>query len=142
MTLDELTYALGKADPKVPLIFDGPSGRSAPGYHVTEFKRAHVDAIDCAGRRDSWQEARLQILDGQGREHMPVEKFLAIARHSRTAFPDLGAGELKVEFSAGNDRLELLDPLPPRIDEAAVIVPLGRQRATCKPAEDMRCASC
>jgi hypothetical protein len=141
MTLTELTEALAAAPADAPLIFEAPTVRSAPGYHVTELKLAEVSAIDCGGRQDSWREATLQILDGQGGAHMPVGKFLSIARRSAAAMDGLGAHPLRVEFAAGNARLELFEPQAPRLEEGAVVIPLGAQRATCKPAASLCCGA-
>lgn len=135
MTLNDLTEALRAAPPDLPLIFDGPSGRTGPGYHVTEFKRADIDSIDCGGTRDAWREVTLQIQDGQGRAHMPVGKFLSIAARSAAAMDGLGDSPLRVEFAAGNTRLELLTVGQPVAETNAVVVPLGQDRAVCKPLQ-------
>lgn len=141
MTLNDLTEALGAAAPDLPLIFDAPTGRSGPGYHVTEFKRAEIQSIDCGGTRDAWQEVTLQIQDGQGREHMSVGKFLSISARSAMAIDGLGDSPLRVEFAANNARLEVLSLGQPVIEGDAVIVPLGQERALCKPLQRAIAAS-
>lgn len=133
MTLNDLVQALAAVDPKVPLVFDAPSGRTAPGYHVTEVRLATLEAVDCGGVRSNWREAILQILDGQGRGYMPVGKFLDIAERSVAAIDGLDQYEIRVEFASGNDRLELLSLQAPRIDDARIVVPLSPVQAACKP---------
>ena len=133
MTLNDLSKALAVADPDLPLIFDAPGGRTSPGYHVTELKLGTEDSIDCGGQRDSWQEVKLQILDGQGDSYMSVGRFRSIATRSVAAIDGLGDHDLSVEFAVGNDRLEILTLNAPEIEKGAVIVPLGRQQAACKP---------
>ena len=133
MTLNELTDALSKMNPAAPLVFEAASGRTGKGYHVTEFKLADIQSIDCGGRQDTWQEVTLQLQDGKGWAHMPVGKFLQIAQRSASAIDELGENTLRVEFSANNERLEILDVHPPEMSVDAVIVPLGTTRAACKP---------
>lgn len=135
MTLSELTEALRAAPPDAALIFEAPSGRTGSGYHVTEFKRADIVSVDCGGTRDAWQEVTLQIQDGQRQAHMQVGKFLSIADRSAAAIDGLGHGRLRVEFAAGNARLELLSVGVPTIEGGAVVVPLGEDRAVCKPLQ-------
>ncbi|MCW7468542.1 DUF6428 family protein [Leptospira kanakyensis] len=37
--------------------------RIFPNYHITEFKLANIQSVDCGGKSDSWTEIILQVLE-------------------------------------------------------------------------------
>lgn len=104
-TLQALTTELDQAAPDQPLIFVTDDGDIGPGYHVTELKHLAVHSIDCGGRRSSWDEAQLQLLDGRNGTHMSVGKFVTIARRSMAAVDGLGDVPLSVEYAPQNQGL-------------------------------------
>ena len=63
-TFSELVSQLQAVDPALPLIFKTKQGAIGAGYHVTELRHAHAKGIDCGGNIQTWQEARLQLMDG------------------------------------------------------------------------------
>ena len=134
-TFSELVSQLQAADPALPLIFETKQGAIGAGYHVTELRHVHAKGIDCGGNIQTWQEARLQLMDGYGGEHMSVGKFSGIVGKSLAALPELKQADLLVEFGHNNAELSLLALQEPVLRDDAVIVPLGDARAVCKPAQ-------
>ncbi len=138
MTLDELLASTRSLPADLPLVFATDDGPIGAGYHVTELKLANIASIDCGGRTRSWSEAVLQLLDGQGRDHMSVGKFSAILAQSLRKVDGLGAGPAFVEFGHRNAGMQIFRPTAPEISSAAVILRLETVRAHCKPAQASR----
>ena len=134
MTPREFDTALSASPVDARLIFETSEGPIGPGYHVTEWKLAHVQSIDCGARRDDWTEASLQLLDGDGGQHMTVGTFRGILAKSMTALPDLADAPFSVEFAPGNAGLRIFQANAPRLDADRVTVTLQDGGATCKPA--------
>ena len=134
-TFSDLLAALKSQDPAQALIFTTDTGEIGAGYHVTELRISASKGIDCGGNVEEWQEARLQLLDGQGREHMSVGKFASIVEKSLAALPDLAQAPLLAEFGHNNAGLTLMSIGVPEVRGAAVVLPLGAARAVCKPAQ-------
>ncbi|MEM1232702.1 MAG: DUF6428 family protein [Pseudomonadota bacterium] len=135
MTLNDFLDALAPLPAEAALSFATSEGEIAGGYHVTEFKLARVESIDCGGRRSRFDEAYLQLLDGKGGERMAVGKFAAIAAKSRDAVPGLGEADLKVEFAHGNAGKSIFELGLPVGGPGGVTVALGGDAALCKPAQ-------
>ncbi|MEM8590934.1 MAG: DUF6428 family protein [Pseudomonadota bacterium] len=134
MTLNDLLAALDPLDPAAPLIFATDDGAIAGGYHVTEFKFAHIESIDCGGHRHRFDEAILQLLDGRGGARMAAGKFAAIARRSAKAVVGLGEAPLKVEFAHGNAGKVIYEIAAPEVVPTGIRVGLRGDAAACKPA--------
>lgn len=133
MTLEELRGELHGADGDAPLVFATGDGTIGPGYHVTEFRQADVTGIDCGGTLSTWSEAVMQVMDGHGRSHMQVGKFLSILSKSLAQVDGLGDAPLRVEFAPGNAGLGLfaVDGVTAKADGATVT--LAAEGAVCKP---------
>lgn len=134
MTPLSLLDGLKKLPADLPLVFETGDGAIGAGYHVTEFKLAAVDSIDCGGRLASWTEAALQLLDGDGGTHMKVGKFNTILAQSIASLNGLGESPLQVEFAHENRGMRIYDLSPPELGEGAVAIRLSDVRAHCKPA--------
>ncbi|MQY42490.1 hypothetical protein GG681_07530 [Epibacterium sp. SM1969] len=139
-TLLELMTQLQRHDPNAPLVFATAAGEIAAGYHVTELRHYHAKGIDCGGRIDTWQEARLQLLDGAGETHMRLAKFLDILEKSITALPELKHAALQVEFGHNNAELRLMSLEALTLQRGRVVLQLGETRALCKPAQQKNAA--
>ena len=134
MTPLSLLNTLKKLPADLPLIFQTADGAIGAGYHVTEFKLAEVDSIDCGGRLASWTEAALQLLDGRGDHHMKVGKFNGILEQSIARLDGLGESPLQVEFAHENNGMRIYDLSAPELSGGAVAIRLSDVRAHCKPA--------
>lgn len=137
-TLAELLVDLKGHDPEKPLVFVTKEGEIGPGYHVTELRHSVSQGIDCGGNIESWQDAKLQLLDGQGSTHMNVGKFKKIVEKSLSALPGLGNVPLLVEFGHNNATLTLMSLSAPEDAQGNVLIRLGEARAVCKPAQRKR----
>ena len=137
MTPQELDSALAAFPQDAPLIFSSPDGPVGAGYHVTEWKLARIESIDCGAHRSAWTEAALQLLDGPGRDYMKVAKFRGILRKSIEAMPALEHTAFKVEYAPNNLGLRIFDPQMPVSDQASVTISLQDSGAQCKPMQMM-----
>lgn len=133
-TLSGLLHDLELQDAGLPLVFETRNGEVAPGYHVTELVHSSAKGIDCVGNTDTWQEVRLQLLDGQGSDHMTVGKFNSIVSRSLSVMPELGQAPLKVEFGHDNKELQIMALSRPEHRGDRVVIGLGKMHAVCKPA--------
>ena len=138
MTLDELLALTTSLPANHSLVFTTDDGPIGAGYHVTELKLANIVSIDCGARTSSWSEASLQLLDGQGRGHMPVGKFTSILARSLQKVDGLGASPAFVEFGHRNAGMQIFQPGEPEISGETVTLRLKPVRAHCKPAQEAR----
>lgn len=140
-TLDRLINEMTGATADLPLVFRTDASDIGPGYHVTELKHLSVNSIDCGGRRSSWYEAQLQLLDGRHGTHMSVGKFASIAHRSAAAIDGLATIPLSVEYAPRNQGLRryLIEGLKAEPDSVRVF--LVEDGAVCKPQRDMACRS-
>ncbi|MEM6636593.1 MAG: DUF6428 family protein [Pseudomonadota bacterium] len=138
MNLTTLQERLLDLAPDADLVFEHDGGPIGDGFHVTEFKSARVQSIDCGGRRDDWTEATMQLLDGHGGKAMAVGRFLKILDQSIRAIPDLPGSPLRVEFGPNNESLGVyqIAEIVTRADR--VTLRLGQESAVCKPLADVR----
>ncbi|MBO9465701.1 hypothetical protein J7443_10715 [Tropicibacter sp. R15_0] len=135
MTLTSFLTDLEQFDPDQKLIFATEQGVIGAGYHVTELRHSLSTGIDCGGQIETWEEARLQLLDGAGPAHMRIGKFLQILRQSLKALPQLANVPVKVEFSHENRNMQVFSMQIPRAQEGHVVVNLTTHAAACKPMQ-------
>mgnify|MGYP001571204556 FL=1 len=142
MTLKEFTMQLKTMPSDAELIFAAEGRQISGGYHLTEFKLARIESVDCAARQSAWVEATMQLLDGTGGDFMKVRKFVAIAEKSTELVENLGDVALSVEFSPENAGMRVYDMGAVTLDHGQVFVDLDTRAAGCKPKTDyMRIAS-
>lgn len=134
ITFAELLTRLQSQDPIKPLAFTTADGEIGAGYHVTELRHSISKGIDCGGNVETWEDAKLQLLDGQGPTHMTVGKFTNIIQKSLSAMPELRNASLLVEFGHNNEQLALMSLHGPEVSDETVELFLGDARAVCKPA--------
>lgn len=134
ITFVELLARLQSQDPIKPLIFKTSDGKIGAGYHITELRHSISKGIDCGGNIETWEDAKLQLLDGQGSTHMTVGKFTNIIQKSLSAMPELRNAPLLVEFGHNNEQLALMSLHGPEVSDETVELSLGGARAVCKPA--------
>ncbi|MDF1774613.1 MAG: DUF6428 family protein [Rhizobiaceae bacterium] len=135
MTFATLLSSLKPFDGAAALIFEVDDQIIGAGYHVTELRHSASTGIDCGGNVETWQEARLQLLDGPGETHMSLGKFRTIVEKSLDRLPELADAPLLVEFSPENMGLKLMAPDAPFMKDGRVSVKLRDSRAMCKPAQ-------
>ncbi len=138
-TLAEFVEILSGSNPDAAAVFHTQSSEIGRGYHITELKLADVQSIDCGGRQNRWQEAQLQLLDGQDGARLTVGKVASILTRSRAAIPALADVPLSVEFAPGNRGLQRYRIGVPETAGDRMRLPLIDERAQCKPAVEMAC---
>ena len=133
-TLADFEATLKALPADAPLIFTTRDGAIKAGYHVTEFKVADINSVDCGGKVDHWQEASMQLLDGFGGEHMAVGKFLGILGHSIVAVKGLATAGAFVEFAPMNVGLRSYQLSAVTLHDGVVEVALKERGPMCKAA--------
>lgn len=134
MTFATLLSGLKSFDSNAALVFEVNAQVIGAGYHVTELRHSTSTGIDCGGNVETWQDARLQLLDGPGETHMSVGKFSSILGKSLTKLPMLSDVPLLVEFSPDNLGLRLMVLGEPFMKDGRVFLNLRDSKAVCKPA--------
>lgn len=129
LTLDQSLKGLPQ---DAPLVFFTDAGTIGSGYHVTEWKLAQINSIDCGGKTDAWVEASLQLLDEDGGAFMTVAKFRGILAASIKALPALAEAPFSVEFAHGNIGKSIFDAGTPELQGEQVRVHLRPAQAECK----------
>ena len=134
-TLASLIDAL-KPHGNALLCFSYDGRTTAPGYHVTEVKRALLGSLDCGGNQESWSEVIIQLwdVDGDG-NRMTVGKFLAIIRKvQREVGLEDGA---PVIFEVGHDSaaMRIYAGRSVQVTNDGVVVVLAPRHASCKPRD-------
>ncbi|GJL99867.1 MAG: hypothetical protein DHS20C07_15470 [Methyloligella sp.] len=134
MTLNNLLNYLKTLDVTLPLIFTFEGGEIGSGYHVTEIKTSNITSIDCGGQISEWSEVAIQLLDGQGVQHMKASKLVSILEHSLGRLTRLGDKPLYFEFAPQNIGLQLFSLEKIDVSNDRISVQLIEKRAICKPA--------
>lgn len=141
MTTEEFISRMRKA-PDQELIFENRAGQAVrAGYHLTEIKAAHFDAIDCGGQTNQWNETIVQLWAPAEAddEYMTAGKFLRIFDKATAMIPlQLGA-EIRVEYGDGNFFPSLYHVEAVKSGPSETRVLLQPPATTCK-ARDRRVA--
>ncbi len=72
-----------------------------PNYHITEFKLANIQSVDCGGKSDSWTEIILQVLEpkeGKDTESMTLGKVNSILEKVNGSMQIPNEAILRIEF--------------------------------------------
>ena len=142
VTLNDLLRLLRAGDDR-PVAFRTPERAVRAGYHLTEFKLARVRSVDCGRGGHEWNEAIVELLDGNGRgAPMRAGKLSAIMDEVVSRFPEMGDSSLVVEFGPdglSRYRVEMAGPadstMASQTDEWLVsLAPvLGQCKASLRP---------
>ncbi|MEM9421072.1 MAG: DUF6428 family protein [Pseudomonadota bacterium] len=142
MMFSQFVDELSGHEPGAKLLFYVDGVPIGTGFHVTEVLHRRVAAIDCGGNRDGWDEAVLQILDGNAGEQMVVGKLLGILRQCTGKIPALLNTPLYAEFGFDNANLQRFVVNYVSSDEGGVRIELGAVQAKCKPMSTMAQQPC
>ncbi|MCG6150425.1 DUF6428 family protein [Leptospira bandrabouensis] len=95
--------------PELHLNFEyGENQTILPNYHITEFKLAKIQSVDCGGKSDSWTEMILQVLEPtieKDTESMTLSKVNSIVKKVTNVMEIPSNAILRVEF--GNEQLAM-----------------------------------
>ncbi|PJZ83167.1 DUF6428 family protein [Leptospira harrisiae] len=122
--------------PELHLNFEYENNQTIfPNYHITEFKLAKIQSVDCGGNSDSWTEIILQVLEpkiGKDTESMTLSKVNSIIKKVTNAMEIPSNAILRVEF--GNDssamRQYFVSEMIPM--ENALLIQLKDGKTECK----------
>lgn len=120
------------------LIFSYDGQDVLPGYHVTEVKDGHFEALDCGANPEAWRETFIQLWDvpaEDDRTHMVAAKFSAIMNKVRDRIAYDSDAKLTFEVSDGLGAIKLYRADTIAVDASRVTVTLSRRPASCKPRD-------
>ena len=126
--------------PQRPLNFEyRPGLRLRPGYHITEVKNLQINATDCGGRTDSWQETVIQLWEdpGAGPEgrNITARKALAILDRVNRSQPLWPGSLLKFEYGNADFHTAQMHAAGSFLDGESLVVSLSPEKTQCKASD-------
>lgn len=124
-----------KAHQKLNLRFHyNGNSEIASDYHITEFKLAQINSVDCGGNVDSWNEMLLQILEPakENKEPMAVEKVLSIISKVSEKIQISANSILRIEFGNSNVSMSQFFVETIGVTESSLVVYLKEGATECK----------
>jgi len=106
------------------------------GYHVTEVKAVSIQAMDCGGRPDAWNETVVQLWnpgDETERGFMTVQKFLDIYHQVAGRVPVQGDAALRFEYGDTQHPTIQYTVSDLVLENGRVEVKLSYPAVACKP---------
>ena len=105
MTTRDFIARLRRA-PESALVFVNSDGHTIhAGYHLTEIKAAKLDAVDCGGQTNRWNETIMQLWVSENEcrdEFMTAVKFLSIYEKVGRMIDLDPAAEVRFEYGDEN----------------------------------------
>jgi hypothetical protein len=120
------------------LVFTYDGREVLSGYHVTEVKDGHFEALDCGANPEAWRETFIQLWDvpaEDGLAHMPAAKFSAIINKVQDTVPFDSDARLTFEVSDGVGAIMLYRAQSVATNADRITVTLSRRPASCKPRD-------
>ncbi|MBM9545492.1 hypothetical protein JWG40_00565 [Leptospira sp. 201903074] len=122
--------------PELQLKFEyGKNQNIFPNYHITEFKLANIQSVDCGGKSDSWSEIILQVLEPKvekDTESMTLAKVNSIIKKVTNSMNIPEEATLRIEF--GNEdtamRQYFVSEMKPQ--ENSLLIHLKDGKTECK----------
>ncbi len=122
------------------LVFEyAPGQRIGANYHITEVKNIQVEAVDCGGRVDSWQETVVQLWENPAemdkQKYLTAFKAKAILDRVHTLKPM--DSEAVIRFEYGNPSFHTAQLYVKEIsaDNRSLILGLQSSSTLCKAEE-------
>ncbi len=139
MTTQEFIELL-KAHPGHPLSFEYRAGqRLRPDYHITEVKNVRVEATDCGGRSDAWQETVIQLWESPeedpGARQITGRKALGILDRVARSQPLFTADTVRFEYGNAGFHTSQLHVTDASVEEGQLVVRLSPEATQCKASE-------
>lgn len=123
-----------EAAPGAELRLEAEDGVVAGGLHVTELRRARIDAIDCGLGRRAWEEAQMEVLSG-GAAPVTGATLAGLLRRSAAALgldPDM---PLVVEAAPGGGGIRRYRLGAVAAGGGLIRATLEALRPACRPRE-------
>ena len=129
-----------KEHPQRPLHFEyRPGHRLKPGYHITEVKNLQINATDCGGRSDSWQETIIQLWENPVAEpaerNITARKAQAILDRVNRIQPLWPDSPLKFEYGNADFHTAQLHVAGIFLDGESLVVALSPEKTQCKASD-------
>ena len=105
-------------------------------YHITEIKNLNIDAVDCGGGTNHWEETIVQVwenpLEYRKRTFMKTSKAVEIFDRVNSIKPLLTDAEIKIEY--GNKSFHTANLIVHTIveNDQSIIVKLHPDATQCK----------
>jgi hypothetical protein len=122
------------------LLFEFQPGQYlGANYHITEIKNTHIDAVDCGGRTDQWNETIVQLWESPSEldktNYLTTSKAIEILNRVHGLKPmDL---EAEVKFEYGNTTFHTAQLYVQEYQDlnGRLLIKLGVEQTTCKAQE-------
>jgi len=128
------------------LLFEyAPDKFVSSNYHITEIKNLSIDAVDCGGKANSWEETVVQLwenpLEIGKRTYMTTTKSAEIFDRVNSINPLLLNTPVKIEY--GNRSFHTANLIVYSIAEndQSIVVKLHADSTQCKAASNNNCCS-
>ncbi|MGB5377290.1 DUF6428 family protein [Muriicola sp.] len=122
------------------LIFEFLPGQMVgANYHITEVKNTHIDAVDCGGRADAWNETVVQLWESPSEKNkttfLKAAKALSILDRVNSMRPM--DQEAIIRFEYGNDSFHTAQLFVKEtlVEEDALVISLSAAATACKAEE-------
>jgi hypothetical protein len=106
-----------------------------PNYHITEFKLATIEAVDCGGNLDTWKEIILQVLEPKVNtetEAMSLGKIASIYAKVSNAISIPDQSILRIEFGNTSTAMRQYFVSEMKIDGSELVLSLMDGAPECK----------
>ncbi|EOQ90146.1 hypothetical protein LEP1GSC202_0492 [Leptospira yanagawae serovar Saopaulo str. Sao Paulo = ATCC 700523] len=106
-----------------------------PNFHITEFKLATIEAVDCGGNLDSWKEIILQVLEPKEKEEnesLNLGKIGNIYSKVSKAITIPDDAILRIEFGNQTTAMRQFFVSDAQIDGSAFVIHLKDGATECK----------
>jgi hypothetical protein len=139
MKTKEFLALLNEEDAK-SLIFEFlPGQRVGANYHLTEVKNTKIDAVDCGGRTDTWNETVVQLWESPSEKgktkYLTTSKALSILDRVNAMRPMDQEATIRFEFGNETFHTAQLFVNETRTNENTLLITLGVQQTACKAEE-------
>lgn len=139
MKTKEFLTLLNEQDTK-SLIFEFlPGQRVGANYHITEVKNTKIDAVDCGGTADTWNETVVQLWESPSEkyktEYLTTSKALSILDKVNSLRPMDQEATIRFEFGNETFHTAQLFVNKTQTKENALLITLGVQPTACKALE-------
>lgn len=122
--------------PELHLEFEyGKNQTIFPNYHITEFKLANIQSVDCGGKSDSWSEIILQVLEPKvekDTESMTLGKVNSILKKVTTSMDIPEEATLRIEFGNETSAMRQYFVSEMRPKDSSFLIQLKDGKTECK----------
>ena len=122
------------------LIFEYlPNKHAGANYHITEVKNTHIEAVDCGGRADAWNETIVQLWESPTEKdktrYLSAFKASSIFNRVHSIKPMDQEAEIKFEYGNASFHTAQLFVNDFQITGQTLIIKLGVLPTLCKAEE-------